>query len=111
MGSIRREFNNIGNLIKEARKLKGISQADLSKELGYKNGQFVSNIERGLCSIPYEKIHLLAKVLDLHTLRIKDSIVSDVSQTIDAHIVGKKNTIFPDHAITPRVSVSTSVVR
>jgi ribosome-binding protein aMBF1 (putative translation factor) len=44
----KREFKNIGKLVKAAREVKGLSQTQLSKELGYKNGQFVSNIERGI---------------------------------------------------------------
>ena len=32
------------------------SQQDLARLLGYKNGQFISNVERGLCGIPAKKI-------------------------------------------------------
>ena len=41
--------------LKSYRISSGLSQADLSKKLGYKSPQLISNIERGLCGIPADK--------------------------------------------------------
>ena len=48
-------FKNIAELIKTKRLQhpKGYSQSELSHLLGYKNGQFISNVERALCNIPF----------------------------------------------------------
>lgn len=54
----------IGDLIKRRRKELKLSQNDLGKELGF-GGQYVSNIERGMCVFPKEKIKLTATVLKI----------------------------------------------
>ena len=33
-----------------------ITQAELAKTIGYKNSQFISNLERGLCGLPLDAI-------------------------------------------------------
>ncbi len=47
-------FKNIAKLIRTKRLQhpKAYSQSELSHLLGYKNGQFISNVERALCNIP-----------------------------------------------------------
>ena len=82
----KREFANIATLVRTYRTPKGISQSQLSRELGYKNGQFISNVERGLCSIPFEKIETLSKVLDVSAVEVKKAILDDYSTFIDTHI-------------------------
>ena len=42
--------------IKMAREKAGISQKKLAKILGYKNGQLISNVERGLCGVPDHRV-------------------------------------------------------
>jgi len=49
--------------LKEARKAKGLTQADLSKALGFSTPQFISNAERGLCQIPTKHYKKLAKLV------------------------------------------------
>lgn len=70
-------FENIARLVREKRKFKKLSQSDLSKELGFKNAQFISNIERGVCSIPIAKISKLSEALDVHHEVIREAIVQD----------------------------------
>ena len=41
----------------------GFSQNELARVLGWKNGQYISNVERSLTPFPSEKLPLLAKVL------------------------------------------------
>lgn len=60
-----RPDQSIGDLIKFARKAKGLSQEDLGRHLGYDSGQFVSDWERGLSAIPMKKLADIAKHLDL----------------------------------------------
>ena len=84
----KREFANIATLVKSYRTPKGLSQTQLSKELGYKNGQFISNVERGLCSIPFEKISKLSQVLEVPTVQVKEAILKDYSSNIDKIVTG-----------------------
>lgn len=89
---MRKKFNNIAREIRIAREntAQRYSQADLSALIGYRNGQFISNVERGLCSIPLKKIELISKHLAISPLRLKTAIVLDLSETIDQLIDIKK---------------------
>lgn len=71
----------MAKLIKESReKAPGKpSQATLARELGYKNGQYVSSAERELCAFPDEKIGDLAKALHI-----------DVNDVIEAKLADQK---------------------
>lgn len=75
----------IGRLIKESREISNptVSQSKLSSELGYRNGQFISNVERGICSIPLDKIGKVAEVLSVDVDVIKDALVEDYKSKID----------------------------
>jgi len=59
-------------LIKQKRFEKRISQSQLSEKLGYKNGQFISNIERQRCGVPIGKAKLLCELLEIkpHVLQV-----------------------------------------
>lgn len=104
----KREFRNIGKLVKTARETKGLSQTQLSKELGYKNGQFVSNIERGICSIPHEKIRTLSTLLEVDPQDVKTAIIQDYSTTIDSYI-SPSNPVVDSDSDSPSVTVTTTV--
>lgn len=73
----------IGKVIKEGRESKKVSQSKLSTELGYRNGQFISNVERGICSIPLDKISKVASVLDLDSDAIKEALLQDYELKVD----------------------------
>ena len=79
-----KHFKHIGNLIKEKRVHSGqYSQSQLSEILGYKNGQFISNIERGKCGIPLKQLKRFISVLSIGRQEIKDALIKDYEQTID----------------------------
>lgn len=79
MGHKMKDFKHIARLIrvKRAEHEKRYSQNDLSKLLGMKNGQFISNIERGLCSIPIKQITLVSKVLGIERSEVVETMVLD----------------------------------
>ena len=68
-----RSFKNIATLIRSKRTghSKNYSQSDLSLLLGYKNGQFISNVERGLCNVPLKMMKKISEVLDINPDDIK----------------------------------------
>ena len=70
-------WKNQANLIKVARIKKGFSQSELSEKLGYKNGQFVSNIERQKCGLPSKDLAKICKILDIESEKLKKAIVGD----------------------------------
>jgi len=73
----------IGKVIKSGREDGGISQSKLSKSLGYRNGQFISNVERGICSIPLDKVAKVADVLKLDSGTLRDALVEDYEARVN----------------------------
>lgn len=80
-----RSFENIAKLIKNKRvnHPKGYSQSELSSLLGYKNGQFISNVERALCNVPLKMLGRVSEVLDINPEDLKRAIMSDLDSTLE----------------------------
>ena len=73
-----RKFNHIAKLVRINRHKLGLSQNDIAKMIGFaSSGQFVSNVERGLCSIPFRKVKTAAAVLGIEPSEVIDAIVED----------------------------------
>lgn len=53
-------YSNTVEELKILRKTLGLSQHDLGRMLGYSNGQFISNVERGLAGFPIKKLSLIS---------------------------------------------------
>ena len=81
-------FKNIAELIKTQRQKhpKAYSQSELSNLLGYKNGQFISNVERALCNIPLKMLGKVSDVLDIDPELLKRAILKDHEETLDNHL-------------------------
>lgn len=80
-----RSFNHIATLIRTKRMEhpQALSQSDLSERLGYKNGQFISNVERGLCNVPLKMMSKISDILDISAEEIKAAILKDHKETLD----------------------------
>ena len=83
-----RTFKNIADLIKAKRKShpRKLSQTQLSNLLGYKNGQFISNVERGLCSIPLKGMQGAIDTLGLSPEELKQAMLKDYEDTLDYYL-------------------------
>jgi transcriptional regulator with XRE-family HTH domain len=86
-------FPNIAKLIRMARvENNNISQISLGYLVGYEASnkaahcQYISNIERGLCSIPAKRVKLLAKALNLDITKIKEAMIQDFLFNLDKEI-------------------------
>lgn len=79
-----RSFKNIAQLVRTKRigHPKNYSQSDLSLLLGYKNGQFISNVERGLCNVPLKMMKKISEVLDINPEELKAAILKDHEETL-----------------------------
>jgi transcriptional regulator with XRE-family HTH domain len=87
-------FENIAKLIRTKRinHTKGYSQSELSNLLGYKNGQFISNVERALCSIPLKMLRKVSEVLDISSEELKEAILKDQEATLNNYLkIADKN--------------------
>ena len=83
-----RSFKNIAFLIRTKRMNhpKGYSQSELSHLLGYKNGQFISNVERALCNIPLKMLGKVSEILDIPSEDLKTAILKDQEETLDNYL-------------------------
>lgn len=84
-----KKFPNIAKCLREHRNKVGVSQANLATMVGYKNGQFISNVERGLCSVPLKSLAKLAYHLKAHPEDIGDAMLRDH----ESHIKSVVNSI------------------
>lgn len=96
-------FENIAKLIRDKRTShsKGYSQSELSHLLGYKNGQFISNVERALCNVPLKMLSRVSEVLDIEPTELKAAILRDQEETLD-------NFLKSDGTITPEVAAAAA---
>lgn len=84
---IERSFDKIAKVVREIRTTREIgrtilSQSELSHLLGYKNGQFISNIERALCCMPLKKILEFARIYSIDPEVISKAILEDHKVTL-----------------------------
>lgn len=83
-----RHFKNLAILVKQKRMAHAqkYSQAELSDLLGYKNGQFISNVERSLCHLPFKILPKVCEVLNISGPEIKDAMLKDYAETIEYYL-------------------------
>lgn len=81
-------FKNIAKLIRTKRLQhpKAYSQSELSHLLGYKNGQFISNVERALCNVPLKMLVKVSEVLDITPQDLKGAILQDHDETLKNYL-------------------------
>ena len=72
-----RDFSNVARVIRFYRRKKGITQIELSRIMGYKNGQLFSNIERNKCSFPTNSAKELCNVLDIPLDVLNNAYIQD----------------------------------
>jgi hypothetical protein len=79
---------NVGNMIKEARlnHPKRYSQSELSHLLGYLNGQFISNMERHLCTLPMKMIPKVCSILNIDIEVMKEAFIKDYVLELNTEI-------------------------
>lgn len=84
----KRSFSHIATLVRKYRKShpKKIGQEELARQLGLKNGQFISNVERGKCSIPLKSLRNLVEVLNIPHEELIDAVVKDYRETVYNHM-------------------------
>ena len=101
-------FKNIAQLIRTKRMNhpKGYSQSELSHLLGYKNGQFISNVERALCNIPLKMLRKVSEVLDITPEELKAAILKDQEETHNNYLFNIKPTKKEKTAEVPASSMA-----
>ena len=113
VGERMRCFKNIAQLIRTKRLQhpKGYSQSELSHLLGYKNGKFISNVERALCNIHLKMLGRVSEVLDIDSDDLKNAILKDHEDTLNNYLnlsvkKGEVKTLHKDEDKTANVKPS-----
>lgn len=82
---INRCFTHVGNVVKQYREMSGLSQAKLGEKLSL-NNQMISNIERGICTLPlkhFTKVCDLLKIDEDGVEDLKIAYLKDLKKTIE----------------------------
>ncbi len=75
-----------GQLIKERREILNLSQLDLSKPLGFRSPQFISNLERGISVLPAGHVKPLARLLQVPTSILVSAAVMDLRLQYESRV-------------------------
>lgn len=77
-------FKNIAKLLREKRQShpKKYTQSQVGNAIDCKGGQFISNIERGRCSLPPVAMKKVAELLDITQEEIFDAIIADYREDL-----------------------------
>lgn len=71
-----------GQLIRDARIKKSWTQADLARELGYENPQFISLLERNQSKVPLRVLGQLIVLLELSEPEVISSLMTEYQREI-----------------------------
>lgn len=78
---MKNSYNHIANLVRDRRLRAGMSQGQLARLVGH-TGQFISNIERATCSIPFEKLPEYMQALGLTPYDVKIALHADLDDEL-----------------------------
>lgn len=71
-----------------AREKLRMTQADVGYKLGYSSAQFISNIERGVASLPTKQIPAVSRLLKLNVNAIIEAKAEDEKARLRAAVLG-----------------------
>ena len=89
---IQEAHSELGQIIRDYRLKKNMTQLDLAKRLGYDSTQFVSLFERGLSKVPFNVLGQLIVILGIPERKILNMLLGAYETELKARIdEGKKN--------------------
>jgi transcriptional regulator with XRE-family HTH domain len=83
--------NRLGKYLLRKRLDKNLTQHRLAQLLGLKSGQFISNYERGLCSVPLKKVKVMLKILKLDPIEVINLIQEERFAYLYQELVSNKS--------------------
>ncbi len=87
---MKKNYEDLGHFFKEKRENAGMTQLEVAKKLSYTSAQFISNFERGLCSLPVPAIRKLSTIYKANTDAVYKLLVSAEEARIQELFYGKK---------------------
>jgi transcriptional regulator with XRE-family HTH domain len=82
--------HKIGTYLKDLRNQTGLSQGDVANKLGYHSNQFISNVERGVCTPSPSIIHNFLEVYGVSNSKAVQDILNIQLKYLEAEYKGKK---------------------
>lgn len=76
----------LGKELRELREDAGITQLQMAQRLGYTSPQFISNIERGVSSLPDDQIKRIARLLRADPVELAELKVADYRRWLIARV-------------------------
>jgi len=80
----------IGEYLQNLRKEAGMSQGDAASALNYTSNQFISNIERGVCTPSPGIIHKLLETYSISDCKVVEDLLAIQLKFLSAEFKGKK---------------------
>lgn len=80
----------IGTYLKGLRKGAGLSQGDAASALGYSSNQFISNVERGVCTPSPCVIRNFLKIYKISDSKSYEDLLDIQMQYLNAELRGKR---------------------
>ncbi|MBL7544294.1 MAG: helix-turn-helix transcriptional regulator [Bdellovibrionaceae bacterium] len=76
----------IGEIIRQKRVAKNMTQLQLSTLLGYESTQFISLFERGLSKVPLNVLGKLSVILEIPAKRFQNLLVADFKNKLQTEM-------------------------
>lgn len=79
-------MSKVSKVLRNSRKNASVTQTELAIKLGFGNGQFVSNIERGVATLPTSHFKTAARLLKIPVSKLITAAVQDYKQGLKQSI-------------------------
>jgi transcriptional regulator with XRE-family HTH domain len=86
---MKKSFSAQSKFLRVTREKRNLSQGDVSKYLGLRSPQLISNCERGIVGIPINRIMRLAKLFKISHKKIVRAILQDEEAHILSQMLGE----------------------
>lgn len=70
-------YKRLGKRIAMFRELKGMTQEELAKKMGYKDKSSIAKMECGASPVPFKKLQLFAEVLGVEIEKLYDALENE----------------------------------
>ena len=72
---LERKYTKVGAYLKEMREKSGLTQREVSIDLGYSSAQFISNFENGIAVPPLKKLRSLVRIYGMSPDKVMDLVI------------------------------------
>jgi len=81
-----------GEYLKKVRRKRNITQLEMSTKMGLRSSQYVSNIERGLATLPVFRIDEVATILKVEPEEILEQLKNEKIESLESKYITPNTT-------------------